>query len=329
MNRPLVSVVMPVYNAEKYLRPAIESVLNQSYSNLDFIIINDGSTDNSKNIILNFQDPRLRFLENPENWGIVRTRNRALEEARGEYIAVLDSDDIAFPERIKVQVEFLEKNPEYGMCGSYFQIIDGNDKLLKKARFPTNDKDARSNLILHNCFCHSTIMIRSKLAKELKYEAGYDVIEDYFLWYRISQRAKIINLPVYTTSYRVHGNNISTTRNNHMFNLLNNIYTRILDDLNIKYTPEEFKLHANILNYNAGFFKDKRKLNELGNWTTRLLSEIRMNKNYNEIVIYKILVKRWIVICNNTKNYKKLFFNKLISKHPSVYLNILYKKVLK
>src|ERR1700682_983363 len=211
MNRPLVSVVMPVYNAEKYLQPAIESILNQSYSNQEIIIINDGSTDSSKNIILNFRDPRVRFFENPENWGIERTRNRGLEEAKGEYIAVLDSDDIAFPERIKIQVEFLEKNPEYGMCGSYFQIIDRNDKLVKKARFPTNDKDARSNLILHNCFCHSTVMMRSKLAKDLKYRAGFDVIEDYILWYMISQRAKIINLPVYTTSYRVHETNISTT----------------------------------------------------------------------------------------------------------------------
>src|ERR1700712_351761 len=100
MNRPLVSVVMPVYNAEKYLQAAIESILSQNYTNLEFIIVNDGSTDSSRDIILKNTDPRIRFFENPENWGIVKTRNRSLRHAKGEYISVIDSDDIALPDRL-------------------------------------------------------------------------------------------------------------------------------------------------------------------------------------------------------------------------------------
>ncbi|HMC84996.1 MAG TPA: glycosyltransferase family 2 protein [Chitinophagaceae bacterium] len=328
MNRPLVSVVMPVYNAEKYLQSTIDSIINQDYPNLEIIVINDGSTDDSKKIILHNKEPRIKYFENTENSGIVKTRNRGLDEAKGEYIAVMDSDDIAFPERIKKQVDFLEKNPEYGMCGTYFQTIDGNDKLLKNVHFPSNDRDARSYLIVKNCFCHSTVMMRSKLAKELKYDTGYDVVEDYQLWYKLSRVSKIINLPVYTTYYRVHGNNISTTRNNHMFDMVNIINSQILDGLNINYSVEELNIHSNSLISNKSFFEEKQKLAELENWVLKLLSEIKKNKNnYNEFIVYKILAKKWIVLCNNTGNRKKIFFNKLISKHPFAYLGIIYKKI--
>ena len=327
MNRPLVSIVMPVYNAEKYLESTIDSILNQDYPNLELIIVNDGSTDNSKNIILNFSDPRICYFENHANCGIVKTRNRGLEEAKGHYIAVMDSDDIALRERIKIQVEFLENNPGYGMCGTWFQTIDGKGNFLKKARFPSNDKDARSNLLVHNCFCHSTVMMRSKLAKELKYNPLFDVIEDYYLWYALSRTTKIINIPVYTTYYRVHGNNVSTTRKIHMFTLINKMNAKILDDLGVKYSPEELKIHSNALISDDSIFKEKVKMAELENWILKLLSEIGKNEIYNEFIVYKILAKKWIILCNKTGNHRKLLLNKLISKHPRAYLSILFKKV--
>jgi glycosyltransferase involved in cell wall biosynthesis len=327
MNKPLVSVVMPVYNAEKYLESAIQSILDQDYPNLEIVIVNDGSTDSSKNIIFNFNEPRIRYFENQANCGIVKTRNRGLEEAKGEYIAIMDSDDIAFPKRIKTQVEFLEKNTEYGMCGSYFKTIDGNNKLLKNVRFPSNDKNARSYLIVQNCFCHSTVMMRGNLAKELKYDIGFDLVEDYQLWHKISRVAKIINLPFFTTYYRVHENNISTKRKIQMFDLVNIINAQVLADLHIKYSTEEFKIHSNSLISNHSFFTEKGKIIEFENWILRLLSEIEKKENYNAFIVYKILAKKWIVICNNTGNRKKIFFNKLISKHPLAYLSIILRKV--
>ena len=327
MNRPLVSVVMPVYNAEKYLQAALDSILHQTYSNLDIIIINDGSTDRSKEIILNIKDARLRYFENPVNWGIVKTRNRALDEAKGDYIAVLDSDDIALPERIAVQVDFLEKNPDYGMCGSYFKTINGNDKILKKARFPANDRDARSYLMLRNCFCHSTVMMRSGIAKEIKYNKEFEIVEDFMLWNQISQKSKIINLPVFTTYYRVHGNNISTTKRAHMFKLVNIINSQVLDDLKIKYSTEELEIHSNSLISNSNFFREKGKLEKLENWIFRYLSEIKKNDLYNEVISFRVFAKRWIVLCNNSGNRNKMFFNRLILKYPGIYMNLLYNKV--
>jgi len=325
----MVSVVMPVYNAEKYLREAIQSILTQNYPNLEMIVVNDGSTDSSKNIILSFEDPRLRYFENPENWGIVRTRNRALAEATGEYVAVLDSDDVALPNKIRSQVEFMEKNPEFELCGSYFKTIDGSGQILKNVKFPSNDGDARSMLLVHNCFCHSTIVMRSRLAKEFKYKSGFDLVEDYELWYRISQVGKIINLPVHTTYYRVHGNNISTNKNRQMFNKADRINGEILRDLEISYTPEEFEIHSKFQHYQFSYFADPQKIDRLEQWMIRLMDEIKKKNLYNEIVIYRVLAKKWIVICKKTGHYRRIFFNRIFTRHPMEYIATFYKKIKK
>jgi hypothetical protein len=170
-------------------------------------------------------------------------------------------------------------------------------------------------------------MMRGKIAKEMKYDPEFDVVEDYQLWYRISKRTKIINLPVYTTYYRVHGNNVSTTRNNHMFTLQRKLNGAILDDLKINYSQDELSLHSNALIYNDSFFKAKGRISDLETWMMKFLAEIDKNKSYNELIIYKILAKKWIVICINSRNYRKIFFNRLILRHSLEYFNILFKKV--
>jgi glycosyltransferase involved in cell wall biosynthesis len=128
---PLVSIVIPVYNGEKYLADSLDSVLCQTYQNWELIIINDGSTDSTEQLILNYQDKRIKYLRNDDNKGIIFSLNRGLRESKGVYIARLDADDIALPFRIEKQVEFLSENPDYVMCGSYFQTIDSKGNLLK------------------------------------------------------------------------------------------------------------------------------------------------------------------------------------------------------
>ena len=329
MNRPLVSVVMCVYNAEKYLQEAIESILRQTYRNLEFIIVNDGSTDSTRDIILGLNDPRIRYFENPENWGIVRTRNQTLKHAKGKYISVIDSDDISLPDRLTLQVDFLENNPEYGMCGSYFQTIDGSGKRLKDVIFPANDRDARTFLMIHNCFCHSTVTMRGDMARELQYQTMYDVAEDYELWYRVSRISKIINIPHFTTYYRVHGSNISISKREHMFLIVDSINRRILDDLQMPYTEEELRVHSNSLHYDEKFFQDEAKMDELEKWYLKFHLAIENNPVFSEDIIYKALAEKWIVLCYNAGHKKKLLFNQLIRIHPLVYFKILYRKIRK
>ncbi len=326
---PLVSIVLPVYNGEKYLAESLDSVLAQTYQNWELVIINDGSTDGTENLILRYPDKRIKYLPNDGNKGIIFSLNRGLQESGGEFIARLDADDIALPFRIEKQVEFLLENQDYAMCGSYFQTIDSKGGHLKNVEFPANNRDARSFLLLHNCFCHSAIMMRSNIAKELKYDEKFQVCEDYDLWYRISRTGKVLNLPVFATLYRVHDNNMSTKKSEIMFAHVNKINIRILDDLGIKYSQTELDVHSNALSYNSSFFRDSDSIQILENWILKLYSFLKKNGDYNSFLCYKILIEKWIVIAYNTRNYKKLFFNKLIPVHPTVYLNSLGRKIKK
>lgn len=330
MNLPLVSVVMPAYNAAAYLKEAIDSILNQSYKNIELLVINDGSTDSTRDIILSYSDPRVRYFENNPNKGIVKSRNIGIENAKGKYIATLDSDDVALPDRIKTQVTFLEKNPEYGMCGSYYQEINNTGEVLrKKTTYPSNDKDARTFLTIANCFCASAIMVRADLAKELKYREGYDIVEDYELWYRISKRAKVTNLPVYATYYRVHGNNVTITRKEQNIQLATKIYREILTDYKIEFSEEELALHVNAIFYNNNFFKDTQRLKQLETWMAKFSNEIQKYKNLNTPVIHKFFSEKWVVICAKNKKLKHLLFNKLLLQNKEVYLSVLFNKLTK
>ena len=325
----LVSILLPVYNGETYLAESLDSVLAQTYQNWELVIINDGSTDGTESLISKYQDKRIRYLPNDGNKGIIFSLNRGLRESNGAYIARLDADDIALPHRLEKQVRFLSENPDYAMCGSYFQTIDSNGRFLKNVRFPANNRDAQSYLLLHNCFCHSAIMMRTSIAKELKYDEKFQVCEDYDLWYRISRSGKILNLPEFTTLYRVHDNNMSTRKSEIMFAHVNKINIRILDDLGIEYSKTELDAHSNALSYNASFFRDPDKIHILENWIVKLYSYLKKNDHYNAFLCYKILTEKWIVITYNTRNLKKMFFNKLMTVHPTVYLNSLVRKIKK
>jgi len=327
MNLPLVSVIMPVYNCEKYLKEAMDSVLSQTYKNIEFVVINDGSSDSSKEIILSYADPRIRFLENDSNSGIVFTRNKGLESASGEFVATLDSDDISLPDRIEKQVDFLNKNTDYGMCGTFFYAIDSNGKFLKKIEFPTSARDVMTFLTLGNCFCNSSVMIRSKTAKELKYREKYDIVEDYEMWRQISKRAKLANLPFYGTLYRVHGNNISVAKVNDMFARVKKINRQILTDLNIEFSEAELEVHSNLLNRNIAYFETDSQFNELEIWVQKFYKKLKSDGRYNNIMLYTLIAKKWITVSFNTKRYRKLLYNGFFQQNRIRYLGILGKTV--
>jgi len=326
---PLVSIVIPLDNGEKYLAECLDSVFAQTYPNWELVIINDGSSDGTENVILRYQDKRIKYLPNHTNKGIIFSLNRGLQESNGVYIARLDADDVALPSRIEKQVEFLTKNPEYVMCGTYFQTIDSSGRFLKKVEFPANNRDAQSFLLLHNCFCHSSIMMRTNIAKELRYDENFQICEDYDLWVRISRIGKIINLPEFTTLYRVHENNISTRKSEIMFMHVNEINKRILDGLGIEYSKTELDAHSNALNYHASFFKEPESLRILENWMMKLFSFLKKNGNYNAFLCYKVLTEKWIVVTYNSRNYKKMLFNKLMAVYPTIYLKNLIRKIKK
>lgn len=209
---PSVSVIMAVWNGEKYLHEAVESILGQTLSDFEFIIIDDGSTDRSYELLSQLRDPRLKLFRNKENIGLARSLNIALNVAEGEYIARMDADDIALPERLYTQVEFLEKNSSVVVCGTgvnYFSE-DGDEGVSSP---PADDVTIRSTLIFGSLIFHPTVMFRAVLFREhaIQYNEQYTCSQDYELWATIANisGARFANVPEPHMRYRKHTSSIS------------------------------------------------------------------------------------------------------------------------
>ncbi len=215
MNQKL-SVIMSVYNGSRFLRQAIESILNQSFTDFEFIIIDDASTDSSLEIIsgLVIKDERIKVLKNPQNIGLTKSLNKALTEAKGEYIARIDADDFSYPERFKVQVDFLDKNKNIGLVGTWAKIIDGQDEVLREIHNFTEPSDLKKVLIKYNPFFHSSIMIRKSVLVEVGlYDENYQFAQDYELYFRIAQKSDLANISKTLIVYRQTDNSITGKKN--------------------------------------------------------------------------------------------------------------------
>lgn len=213
---PLVSIVMPVYNAEPFLRDSINSVLNQNYENIELLIINDGSDDESLGIAKQFLhiDARVKVFDTP-NAGVSSKRNLGLSLAQGEFIAWLDADDLALPNRVNLQVEHFIKFPDVDLIGGGCILIDKFGEKLGPVVFEPESYEAiLSQLCIDNSFINSTVMIRSKVAKKYHFNMRYVVSEDYDYYSRIALSHICINLPICLVFYRVHGTSISFSKIN-------------------------------------------------------------------------------------------------------------------
>lgn len=205
MKNPLVSVVMPVYNAEKYLSEAIESILNQSYKNFEFIIIDDCSDDDSFGIIKEFakKDKRIKYFKNSKKLGLIKTLNKLITFAKSEFIARMDADDFSDKDRILKQLGFLLKNDDYLIVGSDIKIINIEGEIIGKRVYPHTDKEIRKTIFFKSPFAHPSVCIRAHIFKKLFYEEKFLTAEDYYLWHQILKHGKGSNLKDYLLYYRV------------------------------------------------------------------------------------------------------------------------------
>lgn len=198
---PKVTVLMPVYNAEEFLAEAIESILKQTYVDFEFLIINDGSTDKSELLIKQYasRDKRIRLISR-ENKKLIATLNEGIEKAKGTYIARMDADDISTRDRLKIEVEYLDKHPEVALVGSNYTIIDHSGKSLVTTNVFTHPDDLKLCLITCNQYGHGSTMFRKSVVEKLgKYSMQALHVEDYDLWIRISQKFQVANIeePLY------------------------------------------------------------------------------------------------------------------------------------
>lgn len=207
MNSPLVSVILPVYNGEPFLHLAIESILNQTYENFEFIIINDGSTDSSWEIIQRFHEKRIRAFTQ-DNCNLPCTLARGLELAQGELIARLDQDDLSHPTRLDAQVRYLHEHPNVGLIGTSYQVIDQNGTIIGNRHQLTKPYHVRRHMFTGNPFAHGSVMFKRSVALQAGNFDSQAAIEDYDLWCRMIAITEMANLPDLLYCYRV---NISTS----------------------------------------------------------------------------------------------------------------------
>ena len=210
MTMPRVSVVMSVYNGERYLNEAIESILAQTFRDFEFIIIDDGSTDSTPDILNSYDDDRIVLVHNEQNIGLTRSLNKGIQIARGNYLARQDADDVALPERLAAQVNFLDANPDVGVVGTWVAYIDENGQPTKLIRAPASPTLVGWLLLFGSCLVHPSVMMRrSCLEGDEISRPEIPYAQDYDLWVRLSAKTQLANLPEILQQMRIHTQRIS------------------------------------------------------------------------------------------------------------------------
>jgi len=207
-----LSIIMPVYNSEQFLKIAIESILNQTHTNFEFIIINDASTDNSENIILKFSDERIKYFKNIVNIGVAETLNIGIQLAKSEYIARMDSDDIALPIKFETQIKQFKYNANLVLCGTNYTIFNKKELIVKNIKLPEHNDDIKLSLLFENTICHPSVIFKKKIwLNNNKYNKLDINSEDYGLWTRSILDGDYYNVQEELLKYRIHDSNISRT----------------------------------------------------------------------------------------------------------------------
>jgi len=205
--KPKITVLLTVYNGEKYLKECMDSVLNQSFKEFEFLVIDDFSCDSSLEIIRGYKDDRVRIIENKENIGQIKSLNIGLDCARGEYIARIDQDDIMLKTRLKSQLDFLEKKQNAAVAGSWAEVIDEAGRVIMRSEFPVRNEEIIANALFAGYFMmHPSVFFRKKAVIDAgKYDETVLFAEDYDLWTRLLlKRHKFANLPEILTRFRRH-----------------------------------------------------------------------------------------------------------------------------
>jgi len=217
---PKVTVLMSVYNGERYLNEAVDSILSQTFTDFEFLIIDDASTDRTPEILRSYDDPRIRVVTNEENLGLTKSLNKGLALAKGEYIARMDADDISLPERFEKQIKFLENHPNVALVGTSCQVIDHQNKALGYD-FVQSDV-LYEDLIKRNCIHHGSIIVRRSVMNEFSgYNELFRKCQDYALWLQMIKLYQLKNIPEILYKLRSHSNSVSRIGNE-------SIYYRIL-----------------------------------------------------------------------------------------------------
>ncbi len=298
MGAPKLSVIMSIYNGEKYLREAIQSILDQTFSNFEFIILDDGSNDDGRGLEVarSFADPRIRVLDNETNKGISYSLNYLIREAKGEYVANLDQDDISLPERFEKQVKFLDDHPDVSICGTWADVFGDRNEIWKT---PVSHEKIKASLFLNMIVCHPSLMIRKSpvIEKDIRYEDDYKSAEDYSFLVNtvVEAELKVGNVPEVLVRHRRHFQQDSVTRRKIQIEYHKKLLDKQLDKLGLKPTDSERLLHYQMSLREFEVITDR--VTELDHWIKKIIAANREKKVYPEPELSQLLAEKWRLVC--------------------------------
>jgi len=318
---------MSVHNGEHFLEDAIVSILSQTYKNFEFIIINDGSEDESLAIIEKYKKKDNRIvLINRENKGLPYSLNEGIRKSSGQYIVRMDADDISLPTRFEKQVDFMEKNKDIGVCGTCFESFGHNTK-VRKIFLPSGDNELKIRLLFSVAFAHPTVVIRKSILDQydIRYKEQYKSAQDYRLWQDLSPYTSFANIQEVLLRYRMTPDSISRLaiskdRGEERYLVIESIFSRVLDSLGIKNSEEENRLHFAI---SEGVRIPQSKV-DIGNLDRYLWKIIKANNvcdHFDKKYLKTYLARRFMVTAYaQMKNRRFQILQILLSRFLYIFL---------
>lgn len=308
MNRPLVSVIMPVFNAEPYIKDSLQSILSQTYKNLEVLIVDDVCTDGSMQVVVAIPDSRVKIIRNEKNLGLAASINKAIRLSTGQYLARMDADDVALPERIDRQVAFLEKNQAVDIIGTAMRFTGYSQYL---SNFPILHQECRIQLLFNVCFGHPTVIFRRNVFDDpmnFYDESLKQYSEEYDLWCRLSNRHRFHNLNEPLLLYRTYppGIKVEAEELRKRNTLL--IQEKYLNSLFGPVSARDFSIHTQLSLMEI--VHDRKELKECDEWLQRLIALNETKKEFEEKSFSKILAKRFFEFCysNSARGLFVLFY---------------------
>ncbi len=299
-----LTILMPVYNGEQFLKETIVSVLNQTFTDFIFLIINDGSTDNSMDIVRSFDDDRIQIVDNDENMGLVDTLNKGLDLSVTEYIARMDADDLWEPTKLEQQMKLMDKNPKIGLCGTSirkFGVINGD------FIFPENNDELKVGFLFYCTMSHPSVVFRRSFLQQtgLRYKKEMFPAEDYKMWIDCLDKTQIYNIPKVLVHYRQHEQQICQDKKDVQKGKTDLVRLEMLERIYPQATDQEKKFHIDqFISYNIKSTQDIKKHIR---WAKKLVFQNQKNGKYIEPRVMKKELSVYLQASIKGYIYKKYF----------------------
>lgn len=313
-----VSVIMPVYNGQAFLAESVKSILNQTHPFLELVIVDDASVDSTSEIIKEFASGKIIYLRNDRNLGVAESLNRGICHSTGEYIARMDADDIALPNRLKKQVNYLEQHQEIGVCGTWVRFHGRYEGIVEKR--PVGPGVLKAFLMLDNPLMHPTVVMRRRVfdAVGVVYDRRFERCEDFELWERLAAVTAIDNIPEPLLRYRVHDTNVTTRHLDEVWEKSCEVLARSLARIGVAVGPDQLRFHRRVCHGEPA--QSLVDLKAAENWLVYLGEQNQLSSRYGKEDMDAALAFCWYRLCRNSsalgQTVWKLFRTSTLSKCP-------------